>query len=50
MALLGGLIWDWLGSQYVFFVFIGIDLVFRVPLLISMPETLASPGAAKTEG
>ncbi len=49
MALLGGLIWDWLGPQYVFLIFIGIDLVFRVPLLISMPETLAGRGATKTE-
>ena len=48
MALLGGLIWDKIGPQYVFLIYIGIDLVFRVPLLISMPETLTSPNAPKT--
>ena len=40
MALLGGFIWDKLGPQYVFFSYVAIDLLFRVPLLISMPETL----------
>ena len=44
MALLGGLIWDQIGPQYVFFIYIGIDLFFRIPLLISMPETLADKG------
>lgn len=40
MDLLGGLIWDKLGPQYVFFIYVGIDLLFRVPLLVSLPETL----------
>ena len=44
MALLGGLIWDKIGPQYVFFIYIGIDLFFRIPLLISMPETLTDQG------
>ena len=44
MALLGGLIWDQIGPQYVFFIHLGIDLFFRIPLLISMPETLADQG------
>jgi hypothetical protein len=41
MALVGGLIWDKIGPQYVFLIYIGIDLVIRIPLLMSMPETLA---------
>ena len=41
MALVGGLIWDKIGPQYVFLIYIGIDLVIRIPLLRSMPETLA---------
>ena len=40
MVLLCGLIWDKVGPQYVFLSFIALDLAVRVPLLISMPETL----------
>jgi len=40
LALIGGLIWDRIGPQYVFLVFIAIDLFWRAPLLMSMPETL----------
>jgi len=40
LALIGGIIWDSIGPQYVFLSFIVIDLVLRAPLLISMPETL----------
>jgi MFS family permease len=40
MALIGGLIWDKIGPQYVFLIYVGIDLIFRIPLLVSMPETL----------
>jgi MFS family permease len=36
-----GLIWDYVGPQYVFW-FILIFYVIRLPLLIGMPETLAS--------
>jgi MFS family permease len=42
MALLAGLIWDKIGPQYVFITFIALDLLIRMPLLISMPETLKS--------
>jgi MFS family permease len=35
-----GLIWDRFGPAYVFFTFIGFDLLVRMPLLIKMPETL----------
>jgi MFS family permease len=40
MALAAGLIWDKLGPQFVFLIFIGLDLVVRLPLLITLPETL----------
>ena len=49
MALLGGVIWDRLGPQYVFYLYIGIDVLLRIPLLISMPETLANK-AKQAEG
>jgi MFS family permease len=39
MALVGGIIWDKIGPQYVFLIYIGIDLV-RIPLLMGIPETL----------
>ena len=37
---LAGILWDKVGPQYVFLTFISLDLVLRMPLLISMPETL----------
>ena len=40
LAFLCGIIWDKIGPHYVFLTFVLLDLVFRVPLLISMPETL----------
>ena len=40
MALMAGVIWDKLGPHYVFLIFVGIELVLRMPLLLSMPETL----------
>jgi len=39
-ATLAGLIWDHIGPAYVFVVVIGLELVIRIPLLITMPETL----------
>ncbi len=39
-TLLGGLIWDKVGPAYVFLLYVGLDLVIRMPLLIRMPETL----------
>ncbi|HZK29065.1 MAG TPA: MFS transporter [Clostridia bacterium] len=45
MALVGGLIWDKLGPPYVFLIYVGIDLVLRIPLLVSMPETLINKTA-----
>lgn len=41
MAFFCGMIWDRIGPQYVFLSFVALDLLIRVPLLISMPETLS---------
>jgi len=41
LAIMGGIIWDRIGPQFVFLAFIAIDLFLRAPLLISMPETLS---------
>lgn len=40
MALVSGIVWDKLGPQYVFLIFVGLELFIRMPLLITMPETL----------
>ena len=37
---LAGIIWDKVGPQFVFLTFVALDLVLRMPLLITMPETL----------
>lgn len=50
LALAAGVIWDRLGPQYVFIGFVGIDLLIRMPLLISIPETLHRRAAAEIEG
>jgi len=42
MAFMAGLIWDKIGPQYVFMAFVALDLLIRMPLFISMPETLKS--------
>jgi len=42
LALTAGIIWDRVGPQYPFIAFVSIDLLIRMPLLISMPETLHS--------
>ena len=47
MALVGGFIWDKMGPQYVFLLYVGIDLIFKIPLLISMPETLIDKNNTK---
>jgi MFS family permease len=43
--LLGGLIWEHIGPQHVFFVAIAIDVFLRLPLLASVRETLHLPPA-----
>jgi MFS family permease len=42
MAFLAGVIWDKIGPQYVFLTFIGIEFGIRMPLLVTVPETLNS--------
>ncbi|MFH1639570.1 MAG: MFS transporter [Chloroflexota bacterium] len=39
-AFLAGAIWDNIGPQYLFLGYIGLELLIRIPLLLSMPETL----------
>jgi hypothetical protein len=50
LALTAGIIWDKVGPQYVFILFVGIDLLIRMPLLISMPETLHNHFKPKADG
>jgi MFS family permease len=40
LTALAGIVWDKVGPQFVFLSFVAIDLVVRMPLLITMPETL----------
>jgi len=40
--IIGGLIWRELGPMYVFVIPIVFDLLFRVPLLATVPETLGT--------
>lgn len=40
MALLAGILYDKVGPQYVFILFVALDALVRMPLLISLPETL----------
>jgi MFS family permease len=40
LALAAGLIWDRIGPQYIFLAFLAVDVLLRLPLLISLPETL----------
>ena len=39
-SFLAGLIWDKIGPQYIFLIYMGIDIFIRIPLLITLPETL----------
>jgi len=40
LTLLSGFIWDHLGARWVFYLAIGIDAFVRIPLLLTIPETL----------
>jgi MFS family permease len=40
--ILGGIIWRELGPIYVFLIPLGVDLMLRIPMLITIPETLKS--------
>jgi len=50
LALFAGIIWDKIGPQYIFIFFVGIDLLIRLPLLISIPETLHVHFKSKADG
>jgi MFS family permease len=50
LALMAGVIWDRIGPQYIFLAFMGIDLLIRMPLLISIPETLHTQFRAASDG
>lgn len=50
LALAAGVIWDRVGPQYIFIFFVAVDLLIRMPLLISIPETLHARFAPKTDG
>lgn len=39
-AYLAGAIWDTIGPQYLFLVFVGLDMILRISPLVSMPDTL----------
>ena len=49
-ASLAGLIWDHVGPAYVFLTVIALELLLRMPLLITMPETLHRSHSANGEG
>jgi MFS family permease len=50
LALAAGVIWDRVGPQYIFIFFVAVDLMIRLPLLISIPETLHTRFPTKTDG
>jgi len=39
-AYVAGAIWDHIGPAYLFLAFVAVDLLIRIPLLISVPETI----------
>ena len=49
LALTAGIIWDTFGPQYIFLAFISIELLIKVPLLITIPETLNKRFAPKED-
>ena len=42
-AFLAGIIWDKIGPQYVFVLFLVIDILIRMPLLVSLPGDCSVP-------
>jgi MFS family permease len=48
--IIGGLIWEELGPMYVFVIPIVFDLIFRVPLLATVPETLGTEHSIQEKG
>jgi putative MFS transporter len=49
LALTAGIIWDKVGPQYIFLAYVAVDLLIRMPLLISIPETLHVRLGARVE-
>ena len=47
--ILGGLIWNHLNPIYVFLIPIGVDLLLKIPLLATIPETLSKAADEKAE-
>ena len=50
LALTAGVIWDRIGPQYIFLLFVAVDLLVRIPLLVSLPETLHGRLKSKADG
>ncbi len=50
LALTAGVIWDRIGPEYLFVVFLAIDLLIRMPLLVSIPETLHTQFRLTSDG
>jgi hypothetical protein len=48
LALTAGVAWDTIGPQYIFLSFVAVDLLIRLPLLVSVPETLHVPLETRT--
>jgi len=44
---IGGLIWRGLGPMYVFLIPLAVDLLLRIPLLTTIPETLKTDPCGK---
>ena len=42
-SIVGGVIWEQLGPVYVFLIPLGLDLLFRIPLLTTVSDTLELP-------
>jgi hypothetical protein len=47
--LIGGLIWRKLGPMYVFIIPLAVDLLLRIPLLVTIPETLGTKDPLQKE-
>lgn len=47
--LIGGFVWRELGPMYVFIIPIALDLFLRIPLLLTLPETLGRVSPAEME-
>jgi hypothetical protein len=50
LALPAGLLWDRVGPQSLFLIYVAIDALVRLPLLISIPETSALRHPSEAQG